>query len=195
MFYKLPEELIWEILLFAGMDKKSNMDKVLDQFIKGGFNRKNLSIEPYLKRQFWCAKKFRGWHSLERNTLRSWNYMKGGYELLTAVSKTEWNIKLEAASSTFIVTKCTVEDERKPYSERIPIKVFSTRFTSKKPVTKWLKNIKKFETSYPTYANTNYLPKRKNTFNIKFNSKFYKAIKMKKIAKLIKLQQKMDNVL
>lgn len=193
MFYNLPEELIWEILVFAGMDKKSNMDKVLDQFIKGGFNRKNLRLETYLKKQLWCCKIFRDWHSSERSTLRSWNSMTGGYELLTPNSKTEWNIKVKSGSYTFVVTKCSAGDERKPYSDRIPIKAFSTRFTSKNPVTRWLKNIKKFETSYPTYANTNYLPKRKNTFNIKFNSKFYKersSVKMKKLTNLIKIQQK-----
>ena len=174
MFYKLPEELIWEILLFAGMDKKTNMDKVLDQFIKGAFNRKNLRIELYLKKQFWCAKKFRGWHSCPRITLRAWNYIKDDYEVLTYVSKTDWNIKHKAASSTFIITKCSAEDQRKPYSDRIPIKVYSTIDTSKNPVTKWLKNIKTFETSYPIYANDTYLPKLKHNFNIKFNSKFYK---------------------
>ena len=198
MFYNLPEELIWEILVFAGMDKKSNMDKVLDQFIKGGFNRKNLRLETYLKKQIWCCKIFRGWHSSERSTLRSWNYMRGGYDLLTPVSKTDWNIKVKSGSCTFIVTKCSAEDERKPYSDRIPIKSYWTRLTSKNPVTKWLKNVKKFETSYPTYANDNYLPKRKNNFNIKFKSKFYKersALKMKKLAKANKITTKMVKVL
>jgi hypothetical protein len=129
MFYALPEELIWIILEFAGMDKKSNMDRVLDQFIKGGFNRKNLRIQPYLDKQHWCAKKFWLGSRYMCISLTVWR-KKPTYTL-----KKEWCIKNHFA---------VYLQEHRGRTRNI--------WGGWNPVSKWLQNIKKFETAHPTYA-------------------------------------------
>ena len=170
MFYALPEELIWIILEFAGMDKKSNMDKVLDQFIKGGFNRKNLKIHPYLDKQHWCARKF--WLGSRYMCISptSWGlYSRPIYTL-----KKEWCLK-----NYFAV-----------YSQEQRGRIRNI-WGGWNPVSKWLQNIEKFETAHPTFAT--YLPERKNRFNIKCNSEFYKERskkREKKLARSLKFQQK-----
>ena len=165
------------------MDKKSNMDKVLDQFIKGGFNRKNLKIQPYLDKQHWCARKFWLSNRPELWSLRTeWNpitlkreacpfeYMNG-----------EWSIKWKMVRVTFI---------RNIWVDGNLEQKFRQKQSSKNPVSKWLQNIKKFETAHPTFAT--YLPERKNKFNIKCISKFYKERskkREKKITRSLNFQQ------
>ncbi len=183
MFYALPEELIWIILSFAGMDKKSNMDRVLDQFIKGGFNRKNLKIQPYLSRQHWCAKQF--WLSTRPElwmVMTEWNPITLKREVCPfEYMNGEWSIKWKMVRVTF--TKSSWVDGHL-------VQKFRQKQSSKNPVSKWLQNIEKFETAHPTYAT--YLPERKNRFNIKCISKFYKERsekRKKKLARSLKFQQ------
>jgi len=183
MFYALPEELIWIILSFAGMDKKSNMDKVLDQFIKGGFNRKNLKIQPYLGKQHWCAKKF--WLSTrpELWSLRTeWNPITLKREVCPfEYMHGEWSIKWKMVRVTFI---------KNIWVDGNLVQKFRQEQSSKNPVSKWLQNIEKFETTHPIFAT--YLPERKNRFNIKCNSEFYKERskkREKKLARSLKFQQ------
>ena len=183
MFYALPEELIWIILSFAGMDKKSNMDRVLHQFIKGGFNRKNLKIQPYLSRQHWCAKQF--WLSTRPELSRAmtqWNPVTLKNEVCPfEYMNGEWSIKWKMVRVTF--TKSRLVDGHL-------VQKFRQKQSSKNPVSKWLQNIEKFETAYPTFAT--YLSERKNRFNIKYISKFYKERsekRKKKLARSLKFQQ------
>ena len=147
--FHLPSEIIQIIFEFC-IDKRINMDKVLDQFIKGGFNRKNLRILPYLEKQHWCARRF--WMST-RYPIADTNH--GRYSL-----KKEWCIKRHMAIYS-----------AQGYNN-------STRniWCSWKPVTKWLENIKKFETAAKRYFPTpvKYLPTEINRFDIEFNSRFYK---------------------
>lgn len=182
MFYKLPEELIWIILEFSGMDKKSNMDKVLDQFIKGGFNRKNLKIQSYLHKQHLYAKKF--WLSTRHELLglRAWNPVTLNIETCPfEYMDGEWSIKWNMVRVTFI---------KNIWVNGKIVKRFRQHQSAKNPVSKWLQNIERFETAHPALAT--YLPERKNRFNIKFNSKFYKdrsKKRKKKIARTLKFQQ------
>ena len=183
MFYALSEELIWIILSFAGMDKKSNMDRVLDQFIKGGFNRKNLKIQPYLDRQHWCAKQF--WLSTRpelSGEMTQWNTITNKRDCLPfEYMNGEWSIKWKMVRVTF--TKSSWVDGHL-------VQKFRQKQSSKNPVSKWLQNIEKFETAYPTFAT--YLSERKNRFNIKCISKFYKdrsEKRKKKLARSLKFQQ------
>ena len=106
----------------------------MDQFIKVGFYRKNLRIHPYLKTQHSLAKK--NWNY--RHNLRWWNPAKHTYKLHAPHSKTEWNIKIKAEFNTFSITKLDDDGLLMPG--------FRNCFVSKNPVTKWIKNIKKFET-------------------------------------------------
>ena len=174
MFYALPEELIWIILEFAGMDKKSNMNKVLRQFIKGGFNRKNLRIQPYLDRQHWCAKQF--WLSTRpelSGEMTQWNTITNKRDCLPfEYMNGEWSIKWKMVRVTFTKSR---------WVDGHLVQKFRQKQSAKNPVSKWLQNIEKFETAHPTFAT--YLPKRKNRFNIKCNSEFYKERSKKRKTK------------
>ena len=185
-FNALPEELIWIILTFAGIDKKSNMDKVLDQFIKGGFNRKNLKIQPYLDRQHWYAKQF--WLSgrpelsgamtqfVNPTTLTNdvcpFEYMNG-----------EWSIKWKMVRVTFT---------RNSWVDGHLVQKFRQKQSSKNPVSKWLKNIAKFETIYPEFAKMDYLPIKSRDFKVKMESNFYIKKKKKKANMKIRECEKKD---
>lgn len=161
---KIPSEIIQYIYELC-IDKRINWSKVTEQFLKGGFYRKNLKVNSYLKKQNWCCKKF--WNSYrpelsgEVTTLInnkrepcSFDYRYG-----------EWSIKTKQVIVTFKMRRS-----------------FRNRWSSKDPVSKWLKNIKKFETAGARYITLNdfkemyleYLPKEKNNFGIKFKSQFYK---------------------
>ena len=50
MFERLPNELVQHIYEFC-IDKRIHWDKVTEQFFKGGFNRKNLKIFPFIEKQ------------------------------------------------------------------------------------------------------------------------------------------------
>lgn len=163
---KIPSEIVQHIYEFC-IDKRIYWNKVTKQFLKGGFYRKNLKAHSYLKKQNWCCKKF--WNSYrpelsgEVTTLInnkrepcSFDYRYG-----------EWSIKTKQVIVTFKMRRS-----------------FRNRWSSKDPVSKWLKNIKKFETEaagarYITLTDfkemyLEYLPKEKNNFGIKFKSQFYK---------------------
>lgn len=165
---KIPIELIRYIYELC-IDKRIYWGKVTEQFLKGGFFRKNLKVHSYLKKQNWCCKKF--WNSYRPefsgevtrlniiNNKRepcSFDYREG-----------EWSLKTKQVVVTFKMRRG-----------------FRNRWSSKDPVSKWLRNIKKFETEAAgaRYITLNgfkemyleYLPKEKNNFGIKFKSQFYK---------------------
>lgn len=153
----LPQELINHIFEFC-IDKRLIWDKLIQQYLKGGFNRKNVKLNPYLKKEHWCAKKVWGsarpeisgemtlWNSITRRREKcSFDYEHGG-----------WNIKNKGVVVTFRTSGG-----------------FRNKWSAKEPVSKWLKNIKKFETSHPEYAKETYLPETPSPIKVKGLSKFY----------------------
>ena len=111
--FNLPEDIQRYIYEFCS-DKWQNMDKVLNQFLKGGFNRINYNIKNFIKNEK----------------------------------------KLAINSANF-------------------------RNSSKSKVTKWLRNIKKFENTHPEVAN--YLSKKELEVNFKIALKRRDEIKAKKL--------------
>lgn len=172
-FNALPEELIWIILTFAGIDKKSNMNKVLEQFIKGGFNRKNLKLQPYLDHQHRYAKQF--WLSARpelSGSITEWNYITSTNEACPfEYMNGEWSIKWKMVRVTFT---------RSRWVDGNLVQEFRQKQSSKNPVSKWLKNIEKFETVYPEFAKMCYLPIKTRDFKVKKESNFYIKKKKKK---------------
>ena len=108
--FNLPEDIQRYIYEFCS-DKWENMDKVLSQFLKGGFNRINYNIKNFVK----CEK------------------------------------KLAMSAANFRKSK----------------------------VTKWLRNIEKFENTHPEEAN--YLSKKELEINLKIALKRRNEIKAKKL--------------
>ena len=155
--FNLPSEITQQIFEFCG-DKRLAWDKLNQQFLKGGFNRKNLQLIKYLQKEKWYAKKF--WASTRpeiSGAITQWNIVTKKREIcLFDYQHGEWNIKNKAVRVTF----------KTNYGER-------NRWSAKESVSKWLNNIKKFETSYPEFARNTYLPNTTPPINIKRNSKFY----------------------
>jgi len=182
MFEKLPIELVQYIYEFC-IDKRIHWDKVTEQFLKGGFNRKNLNIFPFIEKQKKLCRRF--WLSTrpEIYGITQWNTITRTYDLCPFDYRYgEWDIKKKYVVVTF---------ERR--------NGFRNRWSSKDPVSKWLKNINKFETAalnwHCSYAPPlGYLPKEKNNFGIKFNTQFYKnrAEKNKKKKKKEEDKKKSD---
>lgn len=145
--FNLPTELVQHIFEFC-IDKRLSWNKLNQQFLKGGFNRKNLKLNRYLEEEQWCCK--RSWEAArpelywcKRNI--NFDYRHG-----------EWSIKKKMV----VVTLTTRSGLRNIWS-------------AKEPVSRWFKNIKKFETSYPEYAKETYLPNSPSPIKIKGVSKFY----------------------
>ena len=166
-FKNLPEDVVRIIYAFC-VNKRMNWDKVKEQFLKGGFNRKNMGIISFVKIQkkmclgFWFDKRpeLNKYHRME------WNSMKKSFELCPFEYKREWDIKKKSAVVRLITKHGT-----------------NVLFSSRNPVSIWLRNINKFEAVMatnlgPSYDKaqypSNYLPKEKNNFGIKFKSAFYK---------------------
>ena len=111
--FNLPEDIQRYIYEFCS-DKWQNMDKVLNQFLKGGFNRINYNIKNFIKNE-----------------------------------------------------------------NKLAINAANFRNSSKSKVTKWLRNIKKFENTHPEVAN--YLSKKELEVNFKIALKRRNEIKAKKL--------------
>jgi len=152
--FNLPEEIVRLIYAFC-IDKREHWDKVTEQFFKGGFNRKNLRILPFIREQkkmckhSWLADRpelegFTQWNPVSRKIEQCpFDYRFG-----------EWSIKTKSVMVCFNTITGDVH-----------------KISSKKPVSRWLKNVDKFEVAH---GQTLYLPKEKNNFGIKFESAFYK---------------------
>ena len=119
----LPIEIIRHIYEFC-IDKRLNWEKLTQQFLKGGFNRKNLKLNGFLQKEHWCAKRI--WEA-SRPELYWWkrninfDYRYG-----------EWSIKKKFVVVTFTTSRG-----------------LRNIWSAKEPVSRWLKNIKKFETKVP----------------------------------------------
>lgn len=146
----LPSELVQHIFEFC-IDKRLFWDKLNQQFLKGGFNRKNLKLNKYLEKERWCAKKI--WESTRPEM---WGIHKFYYRY------GEWDIKKK-----YVVVTCKTR------------RGLVNKWSAKDPVSRWLKNIKKFETSYPEFAKEAYLPDNPSPIKIKGVSKFYIDLRAK----------------
>ena len=170
--FNLPEEIVRLIYAFC-IDKREHWDKVTEQFFKGGFNRKNLRIIPFIREQkkmckySWLADRpelegFTQWNPVSRKIEQCpFDYRFG-----------EWSIKTKSVMVCFNTITGDVH-----------------KTSSKKPVSRWLKNVDKFEVAH---GQPLYLPKEKNNFGIKFESAFYKKrahMREKKIKKKAHLKK------
>lgn len=173
--FNLPEDIVRIIYAFC-IDKRVNWDIVKEQFLKGGFNRKNLRILPFIEEQkkkcleFWFDKR----PELDKYHRMEWNSIKKSFELCPFEYRREWDIKKKSAVVALRTKHGT-----------------NVHFSSKNPVSIWLKNINKFEAVAVNYggierhkasAGLYYGTNEKNRFGIKFKSAFYKerAIMRKK---------------
>ena len=157
----LPSELVQHIFEFC-IDKRLYWNKLNQQFLKGGFNRKNLKLNKYLEKEHWYAKKI--WDSTRPEM---WGIHKFYYRY------GEWDIKKK-----YVVVTC--KTRRGLVNKR----------SGKDPVSIWLKNIKKFETSYPKFAKEAYLPDTPSPIKIKGVSKFYIDLRAKNKKKKKKRKRK-----
>ena len=162
----LPQDIIRLIYAFC-IDKRENWNKVREQFLKGGFNQKNLYILPYIQRQ-------------KEMCLETW--------LFTRPELNEF-AQWDRATSKMKVCFFKYDNEGWSINKKCAVVYFKNRtniikkYSSRNPVSKWLKNIHKFENAaknsiscryFPNKTILNYLPKEKNKFGIKFESLFYK---------------------
>ena len=167
--FNLPTELVQHIFEFC-IDKRLSWNKLNQQFLKGGFNRKNLKLNRYLEREQWCCKKLWGATRPEVSGLmKLWSPVTRRMEPCSFKTWIKWNIKDKHAVVTFRISGRSI-----------------VKWSGKDPVSKWLKNISKFETSHPEYAKETYLPKTKSPIKVKYLSKFYvdrRSYNKKKIKK------------
>ena len=85
-----------------------------------------------------------------------WNSVTRRHELCSFSNLVNWNIKDKHAVVTFRTSGRSLN-----------------KWSGKDPVSKWLKNISKFETSHPEYAKETYLPQMQSPIKVKCLSKFY----------------------
>ena len=141
-FHNLPDEL--QLLIFSFDPTfiqrfRVALNKVNEQFYKGGFYRKNLSVNTYIKSQEWCCGKY--WRSkhpemyLNRQDRRMYPVIE------------EWDVKKAKAI-------CAVYYHE--WSSNYP-GIRHLISSGANPVSTWIKNIKKFETHHPILAKTLYL--------------------------------------
>jgi hypothetical protein len=150
--FNLSEDIEIYILEFC-IDKRLNWEKVSQQFFKGGFYRNNLNAQRYLKDQKSLCKKF--WMGSRRELWDVWNHQTGMNEATKFKYKSIWDHKKCEALVEFTTTNGRIVQ----------------KWTGRTPVSKWLKCIKKFETSQPMLASQYLCKKRK--FGVKGVSPFY----------------------
>jgi hypothetical protein len=134
--FNLPADMLCHIYEFDTF-KYNKLNNVLSQFIKGGFIRKNLRIDLYLKKEKWCARKF--WTSTRPNL----SPVKNNVYIL----KKDWSCKNKSALYTREFTLHSGEIIRREV------------ISGANPVSEWLKNIKRFELTHPTLVT--YLTEKK----------------------------------
>ena len=125
--FHLPADMLGHIYEFDSF-KYDGWNAVSSQFMKGGFIRKSLNIKIYLKREKWCARKF--WTAKRLNL---YPIKKEVYIL-----KKEWDCKTKSALYEYAYTLD---------SGRISRRIVES---GANPVSKWLKNIERFELTHPT---------------------------------------------
>ena len=175
--FNLPMDVEIYILEFC-MDKRVNWDKCQQQFLKGGFSRKNMNIGAFIGRQHQHAKEFWLKSRPEIKGLSGW---KRSYSFNTEIVQhlpfkyqiqMEWCPKLKFALVLF-----TKHNNLK-----------CQKRSASNPVSKWTNNIKKFEDKHE--GPSDYLPKKITKFGILFKSAFYLKRKVKNAAIRFKKKQK-----
>jgi len=175
MFTNLPIEIERHIYDFC-IDKRIHWDNISEQFLKGGFKRKNLRTEEFIKNQHKLCSRY--WFSSRpqlNGGITQWNFITKKREPCTFKYKGEWCHKKKMVVVTFNTKYGGIN-----------------KYSSKNPVSKWLININKFETSNPTLAKKLYLPEKNRNLNIKTNSEFYVKKRAKNYKKKIKEQEKIQ---
>ena len=120
----LPQDIIRLIYAFC-IDKRENWNKVREQFLKGGFNQKNLYILPYIQRQ-------------KEMCLETW--------LFTRPELNEF-AQWDRATSKMKVCFFKYDNEGWSINKKCAVVYFKNRtniikkYSSRNPVSKWLKNI------------------------------------------------------
>ena len=125
--FHLPADMLCHIYEFDSF-KYDGWNAVSSQFMKGGFIRKSLNIKIYLKREKWCARKF--WTAKRLNLYPIKNEVY--------ILKKEWDCKNKSALYEYAYTLD---------SGRISRRIVES---GANPVSKWLKNIERFELTHPT---------------------------------------------
>jgi len=131
-FYRLPYELQLKIFSFdpTFMQRfKTSLAKVNDQFYKGGFHRKSLRVDLYIKKQEWCCRKF--WRAKHPNMLQDNRLDRRKHPIIE-----EWDVKKAKAI-------CAVY--YREHSSRPPLTIKHLLPSGATIVSSWIKNIKKFE--------------------------------------------------
>ena len=179
IFLNLSEDIVRLIYAFC-IDKREHWNKVQEQFFKGGFVRKNLRILPFIRAQEKLCKRLWLSDRPELSELKMWNPITRTRELCPFDYKREWDIKNKSAAVRF-TTRYGFDMDK---------------LSGNKPVSRWLKNIDKFEETvsqsvpfYIEYGVLDYLPKKKNNFGIQFKSPFYKKRAEKNRKKRVKKEE------
>lgn len=136
-FHNLPDEL--QLLIYSFDPTfiqrfRLALTKVNDQFYKGGFYRKNLRADLYIKRQVWCCGKY--WRS-KHPDICEFQYRRN--RLIK-----EWDVKEAKAICAVYYYK---------HSSNPPLTIRNLISSGATPVSSWIKNIKNFETLHPLLAN------------------------------------------
>jgi hypothetical protein len=174
IFLSLPEDIVRLIYAFC-INKREHWDKVREQFFKGGFVRKNLRVLPFIRAQEKLCKRLWLSDRPELSELKMWNPITRTRELCPFDYKREWDIKNKNAMVRF-TTRYGFDMDK---------------LSGKNPVSRWLKNIDKFESvaHYQYLEKLDYLPKKKNNFGVKFESPFYKKRAEKNRKKKVKKEE------
>ena len=122
--FQLPLEIQGHIYEFCS-DKYDGMGRVFNQFLKGGFYRKNLRIRSYMENQQRWSRRF--WRS-SRPEL--WCCNDKVYTLVC-----EWSFKKQSAFYSYT--------RKKHYGQTYHC------WSGSHPVSTWLQNIQLFETTHP----------------------------------------------
>ena len=170
----LPEDIVRLIYAFC-INKREHWDKVREQFFKGGFVRKNLRVLPFIRAQEKLCKRLWLSDRPELSELKMWNPITRTRELCPFDYKREWDIKNKSAMVRF-TTRYGFDMDK---------------LSGNKPVSRWLKNIDKFESvaHHIFFGPLSYLPKEKNNFGVKFESPFYKKRAEKNRKKKVKKEE------
>ena len=142
-FHNLPDEL--QLLIYSFDPTfiqrfRLGLNKVNEQFYKGGFHRKSLRADLYIERQEWCCDKY--WRSKHPDMLQDNRLDRRKHPVIE-----EWDVKKAKAI-------CAVYYRE---GSRSALTIRHLISSGANPVSTWINNIKKFETHHPLLAKTLYL--------------------------------------
>jgi len=127
--FNLPADMLFEIYEFDSF-KRDMWKTVTSQFMKGGFNHKNLCVDRYINRQKWCMRKV--WEGTRLNL----SPLKGNVYILVS----EWSC--ENKSALYL----------REYTLRRGGVIKRVVNSGANPVSTWLTNIARFESIHPERA-------------------------------------------